>query len=298
MNCYNGEQYLHESLNSIINQKYSNWELIFWNNQSNDQTEKIVKSYKDKRIKYFLSNEHTNLGMARKLALNYVTGQYIAFLDADDIWLEDKLITQVNFIKKNHEANIIVTNALFFNKQATKKAYNKKKPKSGNNFRNYLTNHFIIWPTVMINLETIKKENLTFDENLELNSDFDLLIRLLKKNKLYYIDEVLSKYRVHDSNLTNTRPMKHCNEVEYVIKKMEKNINHFKDTYSKEIKIIKRENEKNKAIIYWSYGYKFFALKKLLKFAFSNTKYTLLIILMFFSYKFYLKIQRMRALKP
>ena len=51
MNCYNGEQYLHESLNSIINQKYSNWELIFWNNQSNDQAEKIVKSYKDKRIK-------------------------------------------------------------------------------------------------------------------------------------------------------------------------------------------------------------------------------------------------------
>ena len=63
MNCFNGETYLKSSIDSILKQTYSNWELIFWDNQSIDGSAEIVNSYKDKRIHYFLATKHTRLGL-------------------------------------------------------------------------------------------------------------------------------------------------------------------------------------------------------------------------------------------
>ena len=86
MNCYNGENYLVESLNSVINQTYKNWELIFYDNCSNDKSAIILKKYNDRRIKYFKSKKKLNLGLARKKALSKAKGDFVAFLDTDDIW--------------------------------------------------------------------------------------------------------------------------------------------------------------------------------------------------------------------
>jgi len=61
INCYNGQKYLLNAIKSVINQNYKNWEIIFWDNKSNDNSRKIVKKIKDKRIKYFLSKKHTTL---------------------------------------------------------------------------------------------------------------------------------------------------------------------------------------------------------------------------------------------
>ena len=66
MNCYNGEKYLNESLSSIINQNYKNWELIFFDNCSKDKSQIICKKFKDKRIRYFRSKKKIELGLARK----------------------------------------------------------------------------------------------------------------------------------------------------------------------------------------------------------------------------------------
>ena len=95
MNCYNGQEYLREALNSIINQQYKNWELIFWDNQSKDNSIKIFSDYKDKRFKLFRAEKHTVLYEARNLAIKKTSGELIAFLDTDDIWLPDKLTKQV-----------------------------------------------------------------------------------------------------------------------------------------------------------------------------------------------------------
>ena len=65
MNCFNGDTYLAESLDSVLSQTYQNWELIFWDNQSKDQSAEIFKSYDDPRLKYFLASEHTDLGGGR-----------------------------------------------------------------------------------------------------------------------------------------------------------------------------------------------------------------------------------------
>ena len=90
INCHNASNYLLKSINSVLKQSYSNWELIFWDNQSCDQSAQIVKRFRHPKIKYFLSPNFTPLGEARYLALSKSQGQWIAFLDCDDYWDRDK----------------------------------------------------------------------------------------------------------------------------------------------------------------------------------------------------------------
>ena len=95
MNCFNGEKYLKEAIDSVLNQTYSNWEIILWDNQSTDNSEGIVKSFNDNRIKYFYSEEFTILGEARNRALSKAQGEFIAILDCDDLWYPTKLEKQL-----------------------------------------------------------------------------------------------------------------------------------------------------------------------------------------------------------
>ena len=95
MNCYNGEKYLRQAIDSIFNQTYQNWEIIFWDNQSNDKSSEIYKSYKDSRLKYFCSKKHSLLCEARNYAIEKANGEFIAFLDVDDWWMECKLKKQI-----------------------------------------------------------------------------------------------------------------------------------------------------------------------------------------------------------
>ena len=85
MNCHNGEKFLSESLSSILNQTYNNWEIIFFDNASNDKSREILKNYNDKRIKYFKNNKLVDLYKARNLAVDQCSGEYISFLDTDDL---------------------------------------------------------------------------------------------------------------------------------------------------------------------------------------------------------------------
>ena len=97
-NCYNGQDYLRYSIDSVLNQTYSNFELLFIDNCSTDNTRKIIKSYLDSRLKYFKTEINVNLGEARNFALKFITGEFFAFIDADDIWVKEKLEKQINFM--------------------------------------------------------------------------------------------------------------------------------------------------------------------------------------------------------
>ena len=113
VNCHNGEQYLAECIKSIIYQTYENWELIFWDNKSKDNSAEIFKSFKDHRFRYFISDKHTNLHEARNNALEKIKGDYIAFLDTDDWWTYNKLEKQVPFFE-NKEINLVYGNCWIY----------------------------------------------------------------------------------------------------------------------------------------------------------------------------------------
>ena len=94
INCHNGEKYLQQTLRSILNQDYENWEVIFFDNSSNDGSKNIFKSFDDKRFKYFYNKKKINLYDARNKAIYKAKGDFISFLDTDDIWKR-------NFLKKH-----------------------------------------------------------------------------------------------------------------------------------------------------------------------------------------------------
>ena len=96
-------RYIDQSISSAINQTYKNWELIFYDNCSKDSSVFTVKNYKDKRIKCFYSKKFLNLGLARKKALSKAKGEFITFLDTDDIWKKNKLKEQ---LKAFHDSKV------------------------------------------------------------------------------------------------------------------------------------------------------------------------------------------------
>ena len=100
MNCKNGQKYLEESIKSIINQNYQKWELIFYNNCSNDNSLEIVRSFKEQRIKVYNSKKNLSLYDARNKAILKAKGKYICFCDVDDWWIKSKLKKQLIEIQK------------------------------------------------------------------------------------------------------------------------------------------------------------------------------------------------------
>ena len=116
LNCYNSAKFLKKSIKSVIAQSYKNWELVIFDNCSNDNTKlEVLKFKKNKKIKYFKSKKLVNLYHARNLAIKKTNGSLITFLDADDWWLKNKLKKQVNFLEKNKNSNIVYTNLFLFN---------------------------------------------------------------------------------------------------------------------------------------------------------------------------------------
>lgn len=207
MNCYNGQEFLHQSLNSVLNQTYKNWELIFWDNQSTDESKNIFLSFRDDRFKYYYANKYTNLYKARNLAINKTSGKIITFIDTDDIWIPSKLEKQVNFFKNNKNAKILYSNHLILKKFLffkLKYKSNKYLP-SGKITNQLLKNYNIGWITVAIKKKIFKKKKKIFNEKLFMISDFDLMLRLSLKYNIFCIQEPLAIYRHHLNQLSRKK---------------------------------------------------------------------------------------------
>ena len=131
MNCYNGEKYIREAVDSVINQTYENWELIFWDNQSIDSSKKIFQNFKDNRLKYFYAKEHTTLYQARNLACKKASGEYLAFLDCDDFWYENFLSSRDNFFQNKYFDYSYSNSYYYFEKSKRRSLLTKKKLKNG-----------------------------------------------------------------------------------------------------------------------------------------------------------------------
>tara|TARA_B100001029_G_C15056855_1_gene455062 strand:- start:1439 stop:2344 length:906 start_codon:yes stop_codon:yes gene_type:complete len=204
MNCYNGEKYLTESLNSLLKQTYQNWELIFWDNISSDNSKKIFEKYKDERFKYFLSDRHMVLYGARNLAIKKAKGEFLAFLDTDDIWLKNKLDLQVKlFLNKN--IGLVYANYYKFNDKNffKKKIASSKKLPFGKVTKQLLNEYPIGMLTVMIRKSFISNQTDIFDVSFDMLADMDFILKFSKKYDFACIQEPLAIYRQHENQLQN-----------------------------------------------------------------------------------------------
>lgn len=206
MNCYNGELYLREAIDSVIAQTYESWELVFWDNQSTDDSAAICRGYGDSRIRYFYSQQHTNLGAARDLALRETRGELVAVLDTDDIWLPTKLERQVPYFR-DPQIGIVISDTLFFNGHGKqRRLFRNGPPPQGRVFGALLSNYFVSLETVVLRKKAIESQEHAFDERLSHISDFDLVVRLSATWKLACVHEVLAKWRVHTDSASWREP--------------------------------------------------------------------------------------------
>jgi len=201
MNCYNSDEYLRESIDSILNQTYINWEIIFWDNQSTDNSASIAQSFNDNRIKYFYASKHTSIYEARNYALEHCTGKYLAILDCDDLWMSTKLEKQVNIFENDRTLVLVHSNTIFFNSNTNKeKIANKKNLPSGYIFNDIIEKYHFSLETVMIKRSIMVETNLNFGNCFNMIGDRDLLSSVCFYGNVYYINEILGKWRIHDNN--------------------------------------------------------------------------------------------------
>ncbi len=202
LNCYNGEKYLKHALKSILRQSYKNWELIFWDNRSTDSSKKIFDTFKNKKFKYFFSSSHTSLYEARNLAINKSKGQFLSFVDADDMWEKNKLKTQVKFFE-DKKVGVVYGNSWLLNETTKKKKkFINYTIKDGYIYNDLIQKYNVGILTAIIRKSCLNSLKKIFDKRYNIIGDYDLFIRLSKKFKFKVIQDPVATYRIHANNLS------------------------------------------------------------------------------------------------
>ena len=199
INCHNGERFLREAIDSIYCQTLSDWEIIFWDNASNDKSASIAKSY-DKKLKYFLALKKTPLGEARNLAMRKASGKYIAFLDCDDIYMPNKIEKQIHLMEEN---NYVMSygSGLTINEEGNEIKRISVKNSSGYVFDALLNHYEIGMQSVMLLKSYLLKNKLEFDTNFSYCPDYNLFMIIACEKPVGILKDFIVKDRVVKNSL-------------------------------------------------------------------------------------------------
>ena len=190
MPSYNTAQYITETIQSVIDQTYHNWELIIVDDCSTDNTDIVIGKIKDPRIRYIKNEKNSGAAVSRNRALREANGRWVAFLDSDDLWKPEKLEKQICFMMKNryyfsytnyeeidadgNKTNVIVTGPKVISKTG---------------MFNYC------WPGCLTVMFDANKVGLIQIEDIKKNNDYAMWLKVCKKADCYLLDEYLAQYR-------------------------------------------------------------------------------------------------------
>ncbi len=191
---------MQESIDSIYAQTFGDWEIIFIDNCSDDNSKEIVKKY-DEKIKYYRLDENVELGEARNFGLSKCKGEYLAFLDTDDLWISDKLELQVGLLDKNREFQMCYGGVVFIDKNGLERGRILPVAQSGNVFGQLLKRYEINMQSVLLR----NNQNIEFNKNKQFSPDFDLFMKIAAEQKVGVIKNILVKYRKLEDSLTTKK---------------------------------------------------------------------------------------------
>lgn len=210
MNCLNGARYLREALNSVFAQTYTDWEIIFWDDASTDESATIVlyfleREYPDCRLRYFRGPGGQTLGASRNMALNEARGKYLAILDCDDVWDVQKLASQIESMEKYPEIAFSYSNCFFMDETGylIDLAF-RRTPPPANMYEGLLTQpNFMLCPTLVFRMDAVTSVG-GFDRTLAYAETYDLCVRLAKNYKAAYSRNCLAYHRRHAQQANGT----------------------------------------------------------------------------------------------
>lgn len=203
---FNSERFIKETIQSVINQSYQNWEHILVDDCSSDNSTNIIKEYTtiDPRIKFFKLDRNSGSGPARNLAIKIAQGRYIAFIDSDDVWIPDKLKRQVNFML---EKDCAVCHASYGYIDETGKEIRRPYLVSSNpvEYKYLLKRTDISCLTAMFDQDKIGK---FYMPKLRRKQDYGLWLNILRVGNIsvpYNRNEILAYYRQHSGSATSNK---------------------------------------------------------------------------------------------
>ncbi len=254
MNCYNSARYLAAAIDSVYAQTFTDWEIIFFDNCSTDESPKIAQS-RDARLKYFRNAETVPLGAARNLAMARAAGEYIAFLDCDDLWCPEKLARQVSAMEADPKAMMVYSDALFFYDQGRSfRLYPRGNAPRGDIFRSLLRRYVLPMPTVMVRRDALQQAGEWFDGRFHMVEDADLFMRIAFLGPVAYVDQVLAKRRMHDESWTAKKKELFPKEESMLLAKFAALWPAFTKDYAGEIAIRKAIIDYQYAVLHWEQG--------------------------------------------
>lgn len=199
MPSYNTAKFISETIESVLAQTYTNWELIIVDDCSTDDTDAVVRPYlADDRIRYIKNEKNSGAAVSRNRALREAKGKWIAFLDSDDLWLPEKLEKQIAFMEQNN-CRFSYTNYIEIDENSEENGRSVTGPKK-------ITRHGMYnycWMgclTVMYDAETV---GLIQIADIKKNNDYAMWLKVCKKADCCLLDEVLAKYRKRSGSISN-----------------------------------------------------------------------------------------------
>ena len=214
---YNRAHLVGRAIESVLNQTYQDFEIIVVDDDSTDNTQKVVNEFqkKDKRIKYIKMNVNKGSAAARNIGIKIARGDYIAFLDSDDEWLPEKLEKQIRLFFANKNLGFVSCNTIILNFSGQKKA-EYKISRSHNYFLTLLERNIICSSSSVIIKKGIIGDIGYFDENLRLAQDWEMWIRVAQKYAFDFMPEPLLKYYSHSNGYISKT---YKNSLNYILQK-------------------------------------------------------------------------------
>lgn len=203
MPTYNAERLIAASIQSALNQSYKSWELIIIDDCSTDRTADIIKGFSDTRIHYYKCDKNLGVAQARNLGISRANGEWIAFLDSDDIWEPTKLEKQIGFIEKNDRAKLVFTASSFINENGDRLDYILPAPEIVT-AKELLKQNVLSCSSVLIAKEYILK--IPFPSSKTLHEDYVAWLKILDEIDVAYgINEPLLIYRMSPNSKSGNK---------------------------------------------------------------------------------------------
>ena len=224
--AYNCGDFILETVSSVINQTFKNWELIIVDDCSTDDTSEKIAALNDNRIRIIRLDKNSGLPAApRNTGIRAAKGEFIAFLDHDDTWSPEKLQVQIDYLREHPEVALIGSPFII---ESLDSRYNntpttpKTKSLSGNLYKTLLQCNFFACSSVTVKTSILNNIGF-FDEDplVSAAEDWDLWLRIAKRHKITFIPQTLGFYRMHGSGLSTE--IKRLQRIFYVIDKHVKN---------------------------------------------------------------------------
>lgn len=202
MPSWNTGRFIAESIQSVLNQTYSNWELLIVDDCSTDDTDEVVASFHDERIKYYINEKNLGAALTRNRALREAKGEWIAFLDSDDLWMPQKLERQVAFMLDNGYS-LSYTEYEKIDEASEPLNVYVSGPEQVNRHRMY--NYDYIGQLTM--MYSAKEFGLIQIKDIRKNNDYAIRLQLYRKpgTCAYLLKENLAKYRVRKVSISHDK---------------------------------------------------------------------------------------------